>query len=623
MSGITGVVDFTTDLTSPPRALRAMAAALEHRGPEGAGAWSGGGVALAHRRLGPEGEVNGRQPAAVRSAGGEVLAVAMVDGVIVNAPDLRRDLAGRGHRFGGGGDAEVVARAHLEWGGNFPARLEGMFALAVWDVRRQELTLVRDRLGVKPLCYRRTGDGLLFGSEPKALLAHPDVRPVVDADGLREVLALEHRPGATAFRDVREVLPGHALTVRREGMRQERYWRLPARRHTDTAEETVRTVRHLLMEAVSGHLRADLPVGAMLSGGIDSSALSALAARAANGSAARLRTFSVNFAGYTENFEPHPAARATPDGPFAEIAARHIGTDHAEVLLDSATLADPRAHAAVLRGQDAPSPLGDMDVSLFLFFEAVRRAGVHAVLSGETADEIFGGYAWARDPAHGNAATFPWVSFARGNDASAGGLGCALLDRGLRKGLDFASHTDRHYAEALAEVPLVEGEDAAERRSREVTYLALTRWAPAHLERADRLSAAAGVEVRTPFCDRALVEYVYNVPPGLRVREGREKGLLREAVADLLPEPVLHRPKSNYPTTQDAGYGELVRERFAALTADRGSPVLPLLDGEAARAALAKAAAPSGAFAFLERANMELVLQLDAWLRGYGVELEM
>ncbi|MFI0411615.1 asparagine synthase (glutamine-hydrolyzing) [Actinomadura sp. 3N508] len=623
MSGITGLVDFESDSIVPTRDLRAMAAALAHRGPEGAGEWAGENIALAHRRLGPEGEANGSQPVVVEAAGGDATAVAMIDGVVVNGSRLRRELTERGHRFVGGSDAEVIARAYLQWGRDFPARVEGMFALAVWDVRRRELVLVRDRLGMRPLCYHRTGGGLLFGSEPKALLAHPDVRAAVDADGLREVLALEHMPGMTAFRGIEEVLPGHMLIVRSGGVTQEPYWRLSARPHTDSAEETVRTVRELLMDAVSAHLRADVPVGAMLSGGIDSSALTALAARAGNGSTARLRTFSVNFAGYTENFESHPAARATPDAPFAEIASRHIGTEHLEILLNSTTLADPRAHQAVLRGQDAPSALGDMDASLFLFFEAVRRSGVNAVLSGETADELFGGYAWARDPAHSNSTTFPWVSFARGNDASAGGLGCALLDRGLRKGLDFAAHTEQHYSQALTEVPLVEGESAAERRSREVTYLALTRWAPAHLERADRLSSAAGVEVRTPFCDRALVEYVYNVPSVVKSQGGREKGLLREAVADLLPESVLYRPKSNYPTTQDVAYGELVRERFAALMTDQGAPVLSLLDGEAVKAALAEATAPSGAFAFLERANLEMVLQLDAWLRDYKVQLEL
>ncbi|WP_460071172.1 asparagine synthase (glutamine-hydrolyzing) [Streptomyces sp. YKOK-I1] len=622
MSGLVGWVDFERDLVPEAPTVRAMADTLSHRGPDGSGEWIEGHAALAHRRLALLDPEHGQQPAVGAADGGRPAAVAVLDGAVTNSAELRRELVGRGHRFTGHGDAEVVVRAFLEWGADFPARLEGLFALAVWDVRRQELLLVRDRLGVKPLAYVLTPSGVLFGSEPKALLAHPAVRPVVDADGLRELFAHSRKPGTGVFRGMREVLPGHAMTVRRAGTGLRRYWSLPARPHEDTPETTVATVRRLLAEAVASHLRADVPVGAMLSGGIDSSALTALAARAVSASGrGRLRSFSVNFTGYAENFEPHPTMRATPDAPYAALASRHIGTEHTEILLDTAALADPRAHAAALRSQDAPSPLGDMDVSLLLFFQALRSAGATAVLSGETADEVFNGYFWSYDPRHSNSTTFPWVSFERGHDAAAGGLGCSLVDRGLRLELDFMEYADQHYRDALAEVPQVAGEGPAERRAREITYLALTRWAPTHLDRADRMSMAHGVQLRPPFCDRALVEYVYNVPAELKRVNGQEKSLLRAAVADLLPEQVLKRPKSAYPTVQEAAYGEFVRRRFAELAKDGTAAVAPLLDTEATSAALDTAGAPSGAFAWVERASMEMVLQLDTWLTEYGVEL--
>lgn len=624
MSGLAGWVDFERDLVPEAPTVRTMADTLSHRGPDGSGDWIEGHAALAHRRLALLDPEHGQQPAVGTADGGRPLAVAVLDGAVTNAAELRRELVGRGHRFTGHGDAEVAVRAFLEWGADFPARLEGLFALAVWDVRRQELLLVRDRLGVKPLCYVLTESGVLFGSEPKALLAHPAVRPVVDADGLRELFAHSRKPGTGVFRGMREVLPGHAMTVRRAGTGQRRYWSLPARRHEDTAEATVATVRRLLAEAVASHLRADVPVGAMLSGGIDSSALTALAARTVSETGGgTLRSFSVNFAGYAENFEPHPTMRATPDAPYAALASKHIGSDHTEILLDTAALSDPRAHAAALRSQDAPSPLGDMDVSLLLFFEALRGAGVTAVLSGETADEVFNGYFWSYDPRHSNSTTFPWVSFERGHDAAAGGLGCSLVDRSLRRELAFMEYADQHYRDALAEVPQVAGEGPAERRAREITYLALTRWAPTHLDRADRMSMAHGVQLRPPFCDRALVEYVYNVPAELKRVNGQEKSLLRAAVADLLPKQVLERPKSAYPTVQEAAYGEFVRRRFTELAKDGTTAVAPLLDTKATSAALDTAGAPSGAFAWVERASMEMVLQLDTWLTEYGVELRL
>ncbi|MEV6674500.1 asparagine synthase (glutamine-hydrolyzing) [Streptomyces sp. NPDC051162] len=623
MSGIAGWVDFERDLVPEASTVRAMAAALAHRGPDGESDWIEGHAALAHRRLALLDLERGQQPAVFATGSGPV-AVLTLDGGITNHVELRRELAVKGHRFTGHGDTEVALHAYLEWGTDFLTRLEGLFALAVWDVKRQELLLARDRLGVKPLCYYLTSSGVLFGSEPKALLAHPAVEPVVDADGLRELFAHSRKPGTGVFQGVREVLPGHSMVVRRAGSGHRRYWSLPARPHTDNLKDTVATVRRLLADAVASHLRADVPVDAMLSGGIDSSALTALAARTLQERGAdRLRTFSVNFAGYAEDFEPHPTMRATPDAPYAELAARHIGTDHTEILLDTATLADPQMHAAALRSQDAPSPLGDMDVSLLLFFEALRSAGVTAVLSGETADEVFNGYFWAYDAEHSNSRTFPWVSFERGHDAAAGGLGCSLVDRTLRKELDFMDYADQHYRDALAEVPHAGGESPGERRAREVTYLALTRWAPTHLDRADRMSMAHGVQLRPPFCDRALVEYVYNVPAALKRVDGQEKSLLRAAVADLLPEPVLNRRKSAYPTTQDAAYGEFVRARFAELAADRGSPAAPLLDAEATSAALTALGAPKGAFAWVERASMEMVLQLDTWLAEYRVRLRL
>ncbi|MFJ3659070.1 asparagine synthase (glutamine-hydrolyzing) [Streptomyces sp. NPDC090119] len=625
MSAIAGWVDFQRDLSPHAGIVESMAATLAHRGPDGRGLWAEGHAVLAHRRLALlDMTETGHQPVVHRTESGSPVAVLALDGAITNDVELRAELASKGHRFTGRGDAETALHAYLEWGTDFLTHLEGMFAISLWDVREQQLLLARDRLGVKPLSYYPTPDGVLFGSEPKALLAHPDVAPVVDADGLRELFAHSRKPGTGVFRGTREVVPGHVLIVRPSGSHEQRYWSLPARQHTDSLETTITTVRGLLAAAVDSHLRADVPVGAMLSGGIDSSALTALAHRALTGAGTGpLRSFSVNFTGYTENFEPHPTMRSTPDAPYAALASEHIGSRHSEILLDTGALTDPAVHASSLRSQDAPSPLGDMDVSLIRFFARLREAGVTAVLSGETADEVFNGYFWAYDPRHSNSHTFPWVSFERGHDAAAGGLGTSMIDRQLRKDLDFIGYADQHYRDALTEVPHVDGELPAERRAREVTYLALTRWAPTHLDRADRMSMAHGVQLRPPFCDRALVEYVYNVPAALKRVDDVEKSLLRSAVADLLPEAVLHRRKSAYPTTQEAAYGDFVRRRFTELATDRGAAVASLLDTAAVAQAAGSANSPKGAFAWVERAGMEMVLQLETWLTEYRIDLKL
>ncbi|BCJ47995.1 asparagine synthetase B [Actinoplanes ianthinogenes] len=614
MSGLAAWVDFGRQDVVHPATVREMARRLRHRGPDGEGEWSAPHVAFAVQRLAAVDPAGSAQPAVAPDR-----AVLMLDGMIYNHEELRRDLHGRGHWYRGGGDAEVALAAYVEWGADFASRLEGMFAIVVWDPRREELLLVRDRLGVKPLCYTRRDAGLIVGSEPKALFAHPAVDPVVDADGLRELFAHGKLPGTTVFQDIFEVRPGHCVRFGSRGLTQQRYWNLEAAEHHDDLPATVGTVRRLLSDAVATHRRGDVPVDAMLSGGIDSSALTALAARHDAG----LRSYSVNFAGYTENFEPHPTMRATPDAPYAAMVAEHVGTRHTEILVHLAELTDPGLHRAAMAAQDAPSPLGDMDASLLLFFRRLGEQGRRAVLSGETADEVFDGYFWAYDPQHSNSATFPWVSFERGHDAAVGGLGCSLIDLSLRKELDFLGYADGHYRDALAEVSHLPGATPRERRAREVTYLALTRWAPTHLDRADRLSMAAGVQLRPPFCDRRLIEYVYNVPAALKRAGGREKGLLREAVGDLLPAPVLERRKSAYPTIQESAYGAAVRSRFAELANDRNAAVAPLLDPAATTAALAAVTAPEGAFAWVERASMEMVLQLDAWLTDYAVTLRV
>ncbi|MGC4769657.1 asparagine synthase (glutamine-hydrolyzing) [Micromonospora sp. DT44] len=619
MSGIAGWVAFDRELLGELPAVRAMADAVRHRGPDDVGEWASRHAVLAHRRLAVVDRAGGRQPAVA-----EGQAVLLLDGMVYNHRELRQELRGRGHEFRSAGDAEVALRAYLEWGEEFATRLEGMFAVAVWDVRRERLLLIRDRLGVKPLCYTQSDVGMVFGSEPKALLAHPSVEAVVDTDGLRELFAHGRKPGAAVFRGLHEVRPGHLVRTDRSGTTERRYWALAARPHEDDLTTTVARVRQLLTEAVDSHLAGDVPVDAMLSGGIDSSALTALAASSPRRDGAEpLRTYSVNFVGYTATFEPHPSMRATPDAPYAQLVAEHVGTRHTEVLLDTPALADREVHRAAMLSQDVPSPLGDMDVSLLSFFRSLREQGRTAVLSGETADEVFNGYFWAYDPNHSNSTTFPWVSFERGHNAAAGGLGCSFIDRTLRKELDFLGYADEHYRDALREVPHLDGESADQRRAREVTYLALTRWAPTHLDRADRMSMASAVQLRAPFCDHRLVEYVYNVPAALKRVDGQEKSLLRAAVADLLPEAVLTRRKSAYPTTQDAAYGELVRARFRELVADRSAAVTPLLDAEAAAAVSAGGNAPSGAFAWVERASMEMVLQLDTWLTEYGVTVRL
>jgi asparagine synthase (glutamine-hydrolysing) len=370
-------------------------------------------------------------------------------------------------------------------------------------------------------------------------------------------------------------------------------------------------VRELLEDTARRQLIADVPLCTLLSGGLDSSALTALAARQSRD---RVRSFAVDFTGYTENFTADDV-RGTPDAPYVHDVAAHVGTEHTDITLSTGQLMDPEVRATTLHARDLPSGIGDMDTSLYLLFHSIRAQSTVA-LSGESADVVFGGYRDFHDPDTVAADTFPWLAgrMMRRDPADPG-----LWDGGLVKQLDLPGYYENQYRAALGEVPELTGPAAAdphERRMRQICYLYLTRFLPLLLDRKDRMSMAVGLEVRVPFCDHRLVEYVFGAPWAHKTFDGREKSLLRAATADLLPASVVRRVKSPYPSTQDAGYEQVLRRRVAALL-ESGGPVVPLLDAGAVRKRLA---APVGAIpGMAARVPLEQVLALDAWLRDYAV----
>ncbi|MEU9500755.1 asparagine synthase (glutamine-hydrolyzing) [Streptomyces sp. NPDC048196] len=616
MCGITGWIAYDNDLTTQRPTVEAMTETMACRGPDAAGIWLGAHAALGHRRLAVIDIDGGKQPMPVDHDGRTVL-VTTYSGEVYNYRELRAELERAGHSFRTSSDTEVVLHAYLEWGEAFADRLNGMYAFALWDPRTEELLLVRDRMGIKPLYYHPTPDGVLFGSEPKAILAHPDVRPVVDAEGLAELITFTKTPGHAVYKGMHEVRPGHLVRVRRGGLTVRRYWALEAREHTDDRATTVAHIRALLDDIVTRQLIADVPLCTLLSGGLDSSAITALSAKAlAEAGRGPVRSFAVDFTGYTENFRPDDL-RGTPDGPYAHALAAHVGSDHHDIVLDTAALMDPGHRAAVLAARDLPNGFGDGDTSLYLLFKAVREQSTVA-LSGESADEVFGGYRWFHDPAAVHADTFPWIAAGlSGRFAGGTAVREALLDAGLLAKLDLPGYENRRYREALAEVPYLDGDTGHQRRMREISYLHLTRFVQILLDRKDRASMAVGLEVRVPFCDHRLVDYVFNTPWSLKTFDGREKSLLRAATRDVLPDVVADRVKSPYPSTQDPRYGEALRAELRALAADHDAPVRPFLDP----GTLAEVTA-DGATQDI-RPGAELALGMNAWLRTTGTTLEV
>ncbi|MFF4959150.1 asparagine synthase (glutamine-hydrolyzing) [Streptomyces sp. NPDC001222] len=612
MSGIAGWIGFGSGPGHTRSVLDAMADTTSRDVPAELHTWRGTRAASA---AAPGGTAEQRAAAAVEGDGPDVAVV--FDGVLHDIAPLRATLASHGHRPRHGTDAEAALHAYLVWGDDCAAHLDGAFAFAVFDFRRDRLLLVRDRLGVRPLHYARLNGTVYFASEPKALLAGSLLEPVLDADGLRELFSQAKTPGASVFRGIAEVRPGHLLDATGGGVVERPYWALRARPHTDDPETTVATVRSLLADNVGRAVSGDILPVSLLSGGLDSGAITALAARAL-GDRGRLRTATATFIGYAENFRPDNV-RTTPDAPYAAEVARHIGSDHTDVVLGTADLLDPRLRRAVLLAQDRPTPFAEMDVAGLLIFRAAREHSPVA-LSGEGADEIFGGFTGMSEPEAAGPEQFPWVAYERSHEASRHGLGLGLFDRGLLGKLDLPAYGADRYRQAVAEVPRLDGENDRDRRLREVCHLYLVRWLPRLLDRDDRLGRAAGLQVRMPFCDHRLAEYLFNVPWELKTCDGREKSLLRSAVGELLPRSVVERRKSPFPVNQDPAYTHVLRRELTRVLDDPGSPVAPLLDPVAARAAAAEA---RGGAHWLTRTNIEMALQLHLWLTEYGVRLAL
>jgi len=617
MSGVTGWVDFHRDLTRERGTVLAMAATLAHRGPDGEGVWLDRHAALGHRRLTVYDTAGAGQPVVARD-GDRVIAAAAHSGSIVNHAQLRQELAARGHACTVAGDTEVLLRAFLAWGPDCVNRFEGTFAGAVWDARTEELWLIRDRLGVEPMFYYPTRDGVIFGSELKAILAHPLVEAAVDAEGLCEILTYSGTPTQAFFRGVHRLRAGHLMRVRAQGSNIQCYWKVTAAPHTDDFDTTVTTIRELLAQSVARNLDADVPVCVLLSGGLDSSAIAALADRTLRPSGGRVRTFTVDFRGHQEDFKPN-ATRPTRDTPYATDVVNHLDADHTFVLLDPQEMADPVARAAVLRAKDFPTPLGDMNTSLYLLARAVQQSASIA-LTGEAADSLFHGVGWNRTPREANSGTFPWV--ARGIVPGVPhGFSCGMLDPGLLDLLDPLAYAQRQFQSSIAEAPHLPGSSGAERQMRELCYVHLTNFMENQNAHTERLFKAVGLQVRMPYCDHRLVQYAYNLPWGLQNFDGREKGLLRTAMRDVLPASVIERQKTPYPVTADAGYAAALRAELVQLLDDSAAPVNRLLNRAAVKAVLDDPDSLRGGW--VQRGDVEMALQLNAWLCNYHVRLAL
>ena len=601
MCAIAGVLGLTVQKSTLDEMLQTMT----RRGPDGNGIYMDQACALLHARLAIIDPAGGAQPMRLRLKAERYTLV--YNGELYNTEELRQELLRLGHEFQGHSDTEVVLHAYAQWGAACTDRFNGIFAMAVWEEERRRLFLARDRIGVKPLFYKLHEGGLIFASEIKTILAFPTVRPELDAGGAAQILLLGpgRIPGSGVFRGIQELEPGCRGYYEDGRLRTERYWMLRDREHTDDFATTSEKVRDLVLDAIKRQMVSDVPIGCFLSGGLDSSIISAVCA----GEKPDLDTFSVD---YQDNDRYFTAGKFQPnsDNAFIRIMEKALGSRHHWTVLKPEDLAACLEDATVAR--DLPG-MADVDFSLLAFCGDIR-GNVKVALSGECADEIFGGYPWYRDPAVRDADGFPWAqnTVSRFN----------LMHPQLRSQINGPAFVRQQYEQTLRHSDILPGTNPLERRMKEMVNLNFRWFMQTLLDRKDRMSMFHGLEVRVPFCDYRIAEYLYGVPWEYKDYQGREKGLLRHAVEGLLPHEILHRKKSPYPKTHHPGYLRLMRQSLEGLLEQKDAPLFLLVDPKQVRTLLdSEPQWPWYGQLMTLPQTFAYLLQIDFWMRRYKISL--
>ncbi len=547
MGSLCAIVDFEDKNRLSVATASKMGESMWRRGPDNRGIYSCDFAIFQHNRLAVSDVDNGLQPMTAEWEGRKYTII--YNGEVYNCDELRRDLKTRGVTFKTNSDTETVLWTYIIYKDKCPERLVGIFAFAVLCELERKVFICRDRLGVKPLYYAKIGTSLTISSEIKGILAHPEFRAGIDRKGLWELLFLAPVTlrGSGIFKGINKLTPGTAGYIDENGINLYEYWTLKATVYNGTAEEAAAITEEILTDSVCKQLKSDVPLGVLLSGGLDSSVVTAIAAEDFSKRGDTLATYSFQYEGNKENFK---SSLFQPEGDdeFALYLAEHLKTDHTVLTADNLKIAECLFPA--VKARDFPGQ-ADIDSSLLYFCSEIKKKHT-VVLSGECSDEIFGGYPWFYRPEMLYRDFFPFIHdpFARVN----------LFDDKLtlkNEGYDYLSG---EYKNIIKACPVLEEDSDDMVLARCATYLSINYFGASLLERKDRMSMYSSVEARVPFADHRLLEFVYNVPWSIKYENGVEKALLRNAMKNKLPDKILHRKKSPYPKTHSPVYEKAVRD---------------------------------------------------------------
>lgn len=610
MCGICGQISFCRNLEEYKEYFYNMQNALLRRGPDQHGEYFSHDAVLMHRRLAVIDIERGKQPMTY-AVGNETFTVCY-NGELYNTLEIRNRLESRGYNFFSSSDTEVVLKAYCEYREECVELFNGIFAFGVWEHSRKRLFLARDRMGVKPLFFSKVESGLVFASEIKALLEHPEIDAVMDINSLSEIMLLGpgRTPGCGVFKGIEELKAGECAFFDGDGLEFKKYWTLKAKEHTDDFETTAETVQFLVTDSIRRQLVSDVPLGTFLSGGLDSSIISSVVNETFKREGKTLHTFSVD---YEDNDKFFRTSRFQPnsDTEYIRLMSDYFDSRHHRLVIGTDDLTD--ALFSAVDARDLPG-MADVDSSMLLLCKSIREQ-VTVALSGECADEIFGGYPWYRNKEIRDTDGFPWAQSTKYRFSF-------LKD-------DFASMINpdefvySRYKSTVKSAPKLTNADGEEARMAEMMKLNLDWFMQTLLDRKDRMSMYSSLEVRVPFCDHRIVEYLYNVPWEMKDHNNCEKGLLRYAMRDYLPDEVLYRKKSPYPKTHNPSYRKAVSDILDTIISDNTSPLLNFIRKDKLTELLTTdKSEPWYGQLMTTPQTIAYFVQFNYWLRKFNVRFE-
>lgn len=605
MCAIAGIVGLSYD----DEIIGNMLLTMKHRGPDEKGYYFNKDVCLLHTRLSVIDPEGGKQPMHIHWGGHHYSIV--YNGELYNTDEIRTELSKLGHTFLGHSDTEVVLHSFVQWGAGCVHRFNGIFAFAVMHWEEDLLFLARDRMGVKPVFYKIHEDGFLFASELKTILKYPSVDAELDGEGISQIIMLGpgRIPGSGVFRNIYELEPGCYGIFQKGSWQWKRYWKLTDREHIESFEETAEKVRFLVTDAIKRQMVSDVPIGTFLSGGLDSSLITAVCAKMIRNEGGMLPTFSVDYLNNEQYFVPGKF-QPNSDNKYIDIMKNYVESDHHWTVLTPEDLVNSMEKATFAR--DLPG-MADVDFSLLAFCGEIRKE-VKVALSGECADEIFGGYPWYRDPEIRDREGFPWAQNTKQR--------ASFLSGDIQEKIPAREFVMDCYKSTLNQCDILPNKSPQEYRTKQMVNLNLRWFMQTLLDRKDRMSMYHGLEVRVPFCDYRIAEYLYGVPWEYKEYQGKEKGLLRYAMRDYLPDSVLYRKKSPYPKTYDPRYLQIVSERLKILLENNQAPIYQIVNKKALIGLLeTEFAWPWYGQLMRVPQTIAYMLQIDQWLREYKVKI--